>query len=94
MADLLLLLQGIRVHAGFYRDQESWRLDPVDTYVVDTAGRLVSEIDDAESLGEVDAEGKFRSLRCLAEQAVNDDVAAIWDRDQSDAERRQQRNTD
>jgi hypothetical protein len=94
MADLLLLLQGIRVHAGFYRDQESWRLDPVDTYVVDAAGRLVSEIDDTESLGEVDAEGRFRSLRCLAEQAVNDDVAAIWDRDQCDAERRQQRNTD
>lgn len=89
MADLLLLLQGIRVHAGFYRHQGGWRLDPVDTYVVDEAGHLVSEIDDADRLGEVDALGRFRSLRCLAEQAVNDDVAASWDHGQYDAERRQ-----
>jgi hypothetical protein len=94
MADLLLLLQGIRVHVGFYRHQGNWRLDPVDTYVVDAGGRLVSEIGDAERLGEVDAEGRFRSLRCLAEQAVNDDVAASWDRDQCAAEQEQSRSAD
>ena len=82
MADILLMLQGIRIHAGFYRDRDDWRLDPADTYVVDERGRLVTEIDDLDRLGELTPEGRFLSLRCLAEQAVNDDVAAAWDRDQ------------
>lgn len=82
MADLILLVQGLRIHVGFYRDQTDWRFDPVDTYVVDEAGRLVSEIDNPDRLGEIDTDGQFRSLRCLAEQAVNDDVAAAWNRDQ------------
>jgi hypothetical protein len=94
MADLLLLVQGIRIHAGFYRDQASWRLDPADTYVVDAAGKLVSEIDDTNRLGEIDVEGQFRSLRCLAEQAVNDDVTAAWDGGQQLAERQHQRSPD
>lgn len=94
MADLLLLVQGVRIHAGFYRDQAAWRLDPVDTYVVDATGHLVSEIEDADRLGEVDAAGRFHSLRCLAERAVNDDVAEAWNRDQQQAERQQQRSLD
>jgi len=86
MATLLLTLQGIRIHAGFYRDQADWHLDPADTYVIDAAGHLIGEIDDTERLGEVDIEGKFRSLRCLAEQAANDDVIAAWERDLRQAE--------
>ncbi|HVJ42819.1 MAG TPA: hypothetical protein VM639_15050 [Dongiaceae bacterium] len=85
MAALFLTVQGLRIHAGFYRRSGDWRLDPVDTYVVDADGRLVWEIDDTDRLGELDAEGRFRSLRCLAETAVNDDVAADWDGKQTES---------
>lgn len=91
MADLILIVQGIRIHVGFYRRQGLWCPDPVDTYVVDGEGALVSEIDDPASLGEIDAEGQFRSLTCLAEQAANDDVIAAWDRDQQRTEQQSQR---
>ena len=84
MSALYLTVQGLRVHAGFYRHQGDWRLDPVDTYVVDNAGRLVWEIDDTDRLGELDAAGRFRSLRCLAEAAVIDDIAAGWERQDDD----------
>lgn len=87
MAALYLTVQGLRVHAGFYRHQGDWRLDPVDTYVVDRAGRLVWEIDNADRLGELDTAGRFRSLRCLAEAAVNDDIADAWERQGNDRPR-------
>lgn len=80
MTDLFLSVQGLRIHAGFYRRGGAWRLDPVDTYVVDEHGRLVWEIDDTDRLGELDAEGRFRSLRCLAEMAANDEVTADWEK--------------
>jgi len=79
MAELFLSVQGLRIHAGFYRRSGEWRLDPVDTYVVDGRGQLVWEIDDTDRLGELDAEGRFRSLRCLAEMAANDEVTVDWE---------------
>lgn len=78
MSTLYLTVQGLRIHAGFYRHQGDWRLDPVDTYVVDAAGRLVWQVDDADRLGQLDPAGRFQSLRCLAEAAANDDVVADW----------------
>jgi hypothetical protein len=84
MSALFLTVQGLRIHAGFYRHQGDWRLDPVDTYVVDKDGRLVWEIDDTDRLGALDVAGRFQSLRCLAEAAVNDDIAEAWEQQEDD----------
>ncbi|HEX9447890.1 MAG TPA: hypothetical protein VF920_07910 [Dongiaceae bacterium] len=94
MADLCLIVQGIRIHVGFYRDRAGWWPDPVDTYVVDDDGRLVSAVDQPGRLGEMDADGQFQSLICLALQAANDDVIAAWERDQrrQEAEAQRRRN--
>src|SRR5260221_12463077 len=80
MADLCLIVQGIRIHVGFYRDRAGWWPDPVDTYVVDDDGRLVSAVDQPGRLGEMDADGQFQPLICLALQAPTDDVIAALDR--------------
>jgi hypothetical protein len=82
MAEITVIMQGIRVHVGFYRNRQGWQPDPVDTYVVDEKGHMVGAIDDPDRLGEINASGRFQSLLCLAQQAANDDVRRAWERDQ------------
>jgi hypothetical protein len=82
MAEVTVILQGIRIHVGFYRDRHGWQPDPVDTYVVDDDGHLVSAVDDPGQLGEIDPSGCFQSLLCRAQQAANDDLRRSWDQDQ------------
>jgi hypothetical protein len=87
MPYVMVFLHGIRIHVGFYRDGRSWRIDEADIYVADGRGEPVSAINEIDRLGGVGPEGQFQSLRCLAEDAANNDAVAAWNRDQRHHER-------
>jgi hypothetical protein len=91
MAHVTVFLEGIRIHVGFYRDGHRWRIDDGDVYVADDRDDLVSPVEDIDRLGGLDDAGAFRSLRCLAEHAANDDAVTDWNRDQRRYEQELQR---
>lgn len=91
MAHVTVILHGIRIHVGFYRDGGGWRIDDGDVYVADDRDDPVCVVEDLDRLGGIGGTGDFQSLRCLAEQAVNDDAVADWNRDQRIYERELQR---
>ena len=91
MPHVTVFLHGIRIHVGFYRDGPDWRIDDADIYVADERDEPVCAIDEIDRLGTISPAGRFQSLRCLAEDAANDDAVDGWNRAQRLHERENER---
>jgi hypothetical protein len=77
--DAVINLQGIKVHVGFYRTGRLYKVDEADCYVTDDAGRLVTQIDNIDLLGEYVTARSWLSLRTIAEMHA-DEHAGEWER--------------
>ena len=84
--EAIISMQGIKVHVGFYRQGDLYKVDEGDCYVTNEAKEMIAEIENVDKVGAIHAQFGWVSLRFLAEDYA-DNHAVAWDR--AEAQRQQ-----